>query len=122
MYPSLIYPQSQLMTLHPFEGLAEWRALAFRDLRDIPPRSPAECGRVRRCDAGPNIPLTRMPWRGPRARNLVEWADADFESLRFNGGMGSFRTAFVADREELAVILRRSKIRTLYRIAQANRG
>jgi hypothetical protein len=65
-----------------------------------------------------NIPLTSDSVVQAKARNLVEWVDADFESLRSKGGLENCGTAFVADRE--ALTLRRSKIRALYRVAQAN--
>jgi len=59
-----------------------------------------------------NIALTSDVMVQTKARNLVEWVDSDFESWRYSGGVRNFTT------EEL----RRSKIRTLYRIAQADRG
>jgi hypothetical protein len=59
-----------------------------------------------------NIALTSDVMVQAKARNLVEWVDSDFESLRYSGGTRNFCT------EEL----RRSKIRTLYRIAQADKG
>jgi hypothetical protein len=68
-----------------------------------------------------NIPLTSDSMVQAKARNLVEWVNADFESLRSKGGLENYRTAFVSNREALSVALRRAKIRTLYRIAQANR-
>jgi hypothetical protein len=68
-----------------------------------------------------NISLTSDSMVQAKARNLVEWVDADFESWRSRGGLENCRSAFVADGEALSVTLRRSKIRTLYRIAQANR-
>jgi hypothetical protein len=66
-----------------------------------------------------SIPLLSDSVVQAKARYLVGWVDADFESLRSKGGLDSCGTAFEAIRE--ALTLRRSKIRMLYRIAQSKR-
>jgi hypothetical protein len=53
-----------------------------------------------------------------KARDVVEWVDADFESLRSTGRMKNWAAAFGREPKDFSAALRRAKIRTLYRIAQ----
>jgi hypothetical protein len=56
-----------------------------------------------------------------KARDLVEWVDADFETLCVSRRGKDISAAF-GELVQFPAVLRRAKIRTLYRIAQAKPG
>ena len=65
-----------------------------------------------------SITLTSDTVVQAKARDTVEWVDADFESLRTTGRMKNWAAAFEREQKDFLAALRRAKIRTLNRIAQ----